>query len=166
MKKKKKQLSPLCRLVLAKAIEADQPLPEWYLIFPEGISEYANGESILVDESSWQRVQSKLADRGIDVVVDYEHQTQAGTEAPAGGWVKEWKWDGGIWAKIEWTEKAESYLRAKEYRYFSPGFLRKKGVNGVPGKLVAIQHIALTNWAYPQGAYSQDAVPIWRCSAA
>ena len=36
-KKKKEQLSPLCQLVLAKAIEADQDLPEWYLIFPEGI---------------------------------------------------------------------------------------------------------------------------------
>lgn len=63
----------------------------------------------------------------IDIVVDYEHATLWGGEAPAAGWIKKIPVslkveNGEFFAKIAWTEKAKSHIMAGEYRYLSPVF--------------------------------------------
>jgi phage I-like protein len=59
-----------------------------------------------------------------DVVLDYEHQTLTGDQAPAAGWIKKLvnKGKDGLWAVVEWTDKALEYIKNKEYRFLSPVF--------------------------------------------
>lgn len=69
----------------------------------------------------WQRTATPL-------VVDYEHQTQLaaqnGQPAPAAGWITslEWEEGRGLFAGVDWTDKARAHIRAGEYRYISPVF--------------------------------------------
>ncbi|WP_412389917.1 phage protease [Desulfovibrio piger] len=69
----------------------------------------------------WQRTATPL-------VVDYEHQTQLaaqnGRPAPAAGWITslEWEEGRGLFAGVDWTDKARAHIRAGEYRYISPVF--------------------------------------------
>ena len=69
----------------------------------------------------WQRTATPL-------VVDYEHQTQLaaqnGQPAPAAGWITslEWEEGRGLFAAVDWTDKARAHIRAGEYRYISPVF--------------------------------------------
>lgn len=61
-------------------------------------------------------------------MVDYEHQTQLaaqnGQPAPAAGWITslEWEEGRGLFAGVDWTDKARAHIRAGEYRYISPVF--------------------------------------------
>jgi len=77
------------------------------------------------------------------MVIDYEHQTLAGTEAPAAGWITKLinKGREGIWAAVEWTDRAKQYLANKEYKYVSPVFLKRLSDN----KVVRLINVALTN---------------------
>ncbi len=58
-----------------------------------------------------------------DLVLDYEHQTLAGGEAPAAAWFDIAVRDGVLWAvNVRWTERAKTMVEAGEYRYVSPVF--------------------------------------------
>lgn len=93
-----------------------------------------------VDEESFAAMQRQIVRRGVDLVVDYEHQTLKGVEAPAAGWVKALKLeDGQIKAEVEWTPRGEAYLKNREYRYLSPVILAKNG------KAMGLHSLALTN---------------------
>ena len=85
---------------------------------------------------------------GHDLVIDYEHQTLSGDVAPAAGWIKQLvdKGQNGLWAVVEWTERALNYLRNKEYRFLSPTFTLD-GVDTVTGDRVGalLVNAALTN---------------------
>ena len=117
--------------------------PEWILLFKAGWNELEGEISYLVDELSFEMVRGDFERRGNDIVFDYEHQTLTGQEAPAAGWIKELKWEDGkgIWARVEWTEKAAARIVKKEYRYFSPVFY----VRPSDKRLVALDSVALTN---------------------
>lgn len=94
--------------------------PETITVLPLGHVVSSKGE-FDVDEGSFQAMKAQIAQRGVDLVVDYEHQTLKGVEAPAAGWVKELKLeDGNIVAVVEWTPRGAEYLKNKEYRYLSP----------------------------------------------
>jgi len=65
---------------------------------------------------------------GVDLVVDYEHQSQLsqwnGQPAPAAGWIdRVFVRDGAVWGAVRWTARASGMIRAREYRYISPTFL-------------------------------------------
>lgn len=95
-----------------------------------------------VDEESFKAMKDQIAQRGVDLVVDYEHQTLKGVEAPAAGWVKELKLeDGQIKAVVEWTPRGAEYLKNKEYRYLSPVVNVRKADN----KATGLHSLALTN---------------------
>ena len=81
--------------------------------------------------------------RSNDIVIDYEHQTLKSVEAPAAGWIKKLinRGEQGLWAAVEWTEKAAKYLANREYRYFSPVFMVRKSDR----KVVQVTNAALTN---------------------
>ncbi len=103
----------------------------------------------LLNDEVAARVLELARGRGVDFVVDYEHQTvQAednGQPAPAAGWIDpaqiEWRPGAGLYAPIKWTEAARARIQADEYRYLSPVFRYRE----TTGEVVELLHFALTN---------------------
>ncbi len=124
-------------------LEAGDGAPEWFHLLPLGTRELVDGRPpILVDQQDLDRIIAAWKARGNDLVIDYEHQTLGGGQAPAAGWIKELQArPDGLWARTEWTDKARQYLESREYRYFSP--VLSMGGNGHP---VAVENAALTNY--------------------
>ena len=90
--------------------------PETIFVLPIGHVVSSKGE-FDVDDESYKAMKAQIAKRGVDLVVDYEHQTLKGCEAPAAGWVKELKLeDGQIKAVVEWTPRGAQYVVNKEVR--------------------------------------------------
>jgi phage I-like protein len=78
-------------------------------------------EPLEVDAESLKIVAEGFHQRGVDVVVDYEHQSLQGNRAPAAGWITELAIrEDGLWGRVEWTQQAQEHLWRREYRYFSP----------------------------------------------
>lgn len=126
-----------------------QGAPEVVKILPLGKVKSQKGD-FLVDDESFKEIKNTFKERGIDVVVDYEHQTLENVQAPAGGWIKDiFIQDGAIAAKVEWTPKAQEYLKNKEYRYLSPVVLVRKS----DSKAVVLHSVALTNTPAIDGMY-------------
>jgi phage I-like protein len=88
-----------------------------------------------------------------DIVIDYEHQTLNGTEAPAGGWIKELvnKGDEGLWGKVEWTKRGKGYLEGKEYKYLSPVLLSSYRDDEGWARPSVLHSAALTNKPFIDG---------------
>jgi phage I-like protein len=129
----------------AKAGSQDQAviLPEWIRVLPLGRVELADHrEPFMVDEDSLKSMVEAYRSRGIDLVIDYEHQSLQGERAPAAGWIKDLEArSDGLWARVDWTQQARDYLEKKEYRYFSP-VLRLDPETRRP---TALMHVGLTN---------------------
>lgn len=124
--------------------------PDRIKILPVGTVNSEKG-SFTVDEESYRAMKAEMQRRGIDIVIDYEHQTLEGVQAPAGGWVKDLAYTPeAIEAKVEWTPKAQEYLKNKEYRYLSPVVLTRKKDN----KAVALHSLALTNTPAINGMFA------------
>ncbi len=65
--------------------------PSEFLLVRYGDNDFTKGEEMgrfAFDEESADHVIADFAKRGKDVVVDYEHQTLSGNEAPAAGWIR------------------------------------------------------------------------------
>lgn len=78
-----------------------------------------------VTERSYTEILTRNAARKNPLVIDYEHQSLYGVEAPAAGWMKQLESRGaaGLWAvNVEWTPRARLYLQNREYRFLSPVF--------------------------------------------
>jgi phage I-like protein len=118
-------------------------LPEWIRVLPLGKVELADHrEPFMVDEASLTSMVAAFRSRGIDLVIDYEHQSLNGERAPAAGWIKDLEARGdGLWARVDWTQQAAEYLAQREYRYFSP-VLRLDPETRRP---LALMHVGLTN---------------------
>lgn len=87
---------------------------------------------------------------GVDMLVNYDHQSEfsavpgVGGQAKAAGWIKPDTLEvgaDGIYVEAEWTEPAEAALNAREYRYYSPHFRAAR----VTGDLTRIVNVGLTN---------------------
>ncbi|MCX5892094.1 MAG: hypothetical protein NTW80_03825 [Deltaproteobacteria bacterium] len=118
-------------------------LPEWIRILPLGKVELSDSrEPFEVDAPSLAAMVAAFRSRGVDLVIDYEHQSLQGERAPAAGWIKDLEArPDGLWARVEWTRQAREYLLSKEYRYFSP-VLRLDPETRRP---LALMHLGLTN---------------------
>ncbi|MDP2168398.1 MAG: phage protease [Thermodesulfovibrionales bacterium] len=127
--------------------------PSEIQVIPFGAHHTDKGDFVL-DEESAEAVVNDFNSRQNDMVIDYEHQTLSGQEAPAAGWIKRLtfyppssplakggKEGGGIWAAVQWTERARDYLSGREYRYLSPVFLKRLADN----RVVRLINAALTN---------------------
>ncbi|PYG86729.1 phage I-like protein [Ruminiclostridium sufflavum DSM 19573] len=115
--------------------------PEKVKLLPIGHVKSQKGD-FDVDEESFRLMKEKFQERGLDIVIDYEHQTLKDVQAPAGGWIKDLSIeDGAIVAKVEWTQQGKKYLENKEYRYLSPVVLVRKS----DGKAIVLHSAALTN---------------------
>lgn len=119
-------------------------IPAEIQVIPYGHTDTPKGPFVL-NETAAQAVINAFDTRKNDVVIDYEHQTIAypPVEAPAAGWIKKLinKGKDGIWAVVEWTEKAKQYIANKEYRYVSPVFFKYQTNNEV----FRLVNVALTN---------------------
>ncbi len=112
-------------------------------LLPSGEISPRGKSSFIVDELSRKEILEAFESGTTDLVVDYEHQSLSGSEAPAAGWVRELydRGEDGIWAKVEWTARAAEYLAGREYRYISPVMLIRKS----DGRAVELLGAALTN---------------------
>lgn len=117
-------------------------VPTEVRLFVRGENDSTKGTFTFDDESA-ASVLANYRERGIDVGVDYEHQSLSDPpiEAPAAGWCSgiEVRDDGLYAVGIRWTERARQMLEAGEYRYFSPAF------EHVGGHVRALINFALTN---------------------
>lgn len=116
-------------------------VPEIVKLLPIGHIQSQKGD-FDVDSESFAEMKRNFEGRGIDIVIDYEHQTLKDMQAPAGGWIKELILQAdAIAAQVEWTPAAKKYLENKEYKYLSPVVLVRKRDN----KATALHSVALTN---------------------
>jgi len=129
-------------VLICKDLEGKVPLE--IQVIPYGYHDTPKGPFTLDDEGAREIIETFEAQKN-DMVTDYEHQTLADppVEAPAAGWIKKLVNRGadGIWAVIEWTEKAKQYIANREYKYVSPVFLKRISDN----RVVRLINVALTN---------------------
>ena len=102
---------------------------DWVQLFPLGNVTARDGRKWKVTDP--HAIVAKSLQASVDMVVDYEHQTDYskdnGQPAPAAGWIKELEVrPDGIWGRVEWTGTAKRHLDEREYRYISPTFLFDK----------------------------------------
>ena len=137
------------KLVLSSGVEVSG-VPDVVKILPMGLVKSQKGDFV-VDNESFESIERIFKTRGIDIVIDYEHQTLEDVQAPASGWIKSlFIQDGAIACKVEWTPKAQEYLKNKEYKYLSPVVVVRKR----DGKAVALSSVGLTNTPAIDGMYS------------
>ena len=119
-------------------------VPEWVQLLPAGLFGGRDGRGpYLLDETAVLRAFSA---GGMDLPVDYEHQTLEASErkgpVPAAGWIEALEVRGGeLWARVSWTPRAAELIAAREYRYLSPVFRHDEG-----GRIVRIEGAALTHY--------------------
>jgi phage I-like protein len=131
-------------LLLIVAKEMESAAPGEFQILPYGEVSIEGEPPAIVDEAAMAGIVAAFERRGNDMVVDYEHQTLKDVQAPAAGWIKRLinKGKDGLWAVVEWTDKAKGYLTSREYRYFSPVmWVAKQG-----RRVVRLENAALTNY--------------------
>jgi len=117
--------------------------PAEFCVLPAGRIDMKDYGSAELDEAGAACIIAEYDRRGLDMVIDYEHQTLKDTQAPAAGWIKSLVWKGaeGLWAVVDWTVQAAAYLANREYRYFSPVV----SIHEKTGRIIGLLNVALTN---------------------
>lgn len=129
----------------ADAADDGQPLaPEWVQLIPAGSFSGRDGRGPYLLNSA--AVLAAFQKGGIDLPIDYEHQTLSATDkagpVPAAGWIKALEVrEGSLWGRVEWTPKAAQLIAQREYRFLSPVFRHDKA-----GRIVALEGAGLTHY--------------------
>lgn len=117
-------MNPEKLLLFDSATAIDGEPPKSFPVLRYGKAKYTKGGEpgeLEFSMADAQSVVKEFLERGKDLVIDYEHQTLSGGEAPASGWVKSLRAEpDGLYADVEWTDRAATLMRGREYRYFSP----------------------------------------------
>ncbi|MEW6560404.1 MAG: phage protease [Pseudomonadota bacterium] len=118
-------LTDLPGLATSLSASADFTPPEWVHLIPAGTFYGRDGRGPYTLDA--QAVLDAFAAGGIDLPLDYEHQTLSAEDktgpVPAAGWIKALQARAdGIWAQVEWTAQATALLADKAYRFLSPVF--------------------------------------------
>jgi phage I-like protein len=127
--------------------EVGPGVPEWVVLMPAG--EVKGSSRMVCEAGDADRVINAFQQKGVSLVVDYEHQTLGGDYAsptglaPAAGWVNEMRFDPGrgLLGRVDWTPRARTSLAAREYRYLSPVMFKNKGTD----RVLRMHSAALTN---------------------
>ena len=124
----------------------ERTAPESFLLLKFGANVYTKDgkeDSFRFDDASADALIAEFNSRSRDLVIDFEHSTLSGNEAPAAGWIDRLeKTAEGLCAHVKyWTDKARDYLIKGEYRYFSPTLLFGRGGQSPD----ALHSVALTN---------------------
>ena len=143
------------QVVQGTAIEAlasgsSSPLPTEFRLLQIGENRTSKG-AFKLDSAGLAAIMAAYKDQGVDLAIDYEHQTfnaaANGKPAPAAGWFKPEARADGLWATgVKWTDGASAMLKAKEYRYFSPTFEVDKNK-----RITRLLPIAITNHPATKG---------------
>ena len=118
------------------------------LLAPDGVVESTNGRFIVDAEGAAMMVES-FERQGVQLVVDFEHQTLGGAysapdgRAPAAGWVTRifYEVGRGVSALVKWNSKTREAIREGAYGYVSPVLIVRK--NDL--KAIGLHSVALTN---------------------
>lgn len=121
--------------------------PTTVLLLPAGFVQGANGDFIVDDESA-RSIIAAHRQRGVDFVIDYEHQSLGGAYAPPSGiapaaaWIKSFSWRPGVglFASVDWTRPGAERVSCREYRYLSPVVHVDSNL-----RVVALDSVGLTN---------------------
>ena len=70
------------KLMLSVSSSEIDGVPSVIKLLPLGLVKSQKGDFI-VDEESFKRIKNTFKERGIDIVIDYEHQTLEDVQAPA-----------------------------------------------------------------------------------
>ena len=121
-------------------------VPHNFLLLKYGANVYTRDgkeDSFRFDDASADALIAEFNSRSRDLVIDFEHSTLSGNEAPAAGWIDRLEKNAeGLCAHVKyWTDKAKDYLNKGEYRYFSPTLLFGRGGKSPD----ALHSVALTN---------------------
>lgn len=122
---------------------ASGDVPEWVELIPAGQFYGRDGRGPYFLNAD--AVQQAFASWAMPLAIDYEHQAfnalENGQPAPAAGWINALEVrTGAMWGKVEWTERAASYIAPREYRFLSPVFDYDKS-----GQIVRVTGAGLTN---------------------
>lgn len=120
-------------------------LPTEFRLFQFGDNPTSKG-TFKLDEAGAKSVMDAYKLAGVELALDYEHQTfeaaSNGKPAPAAGWFVPASRPDGIYAtNVRWTPRAAEMLKGREYRYFSPTFTVDKQL-----RITRILNVALTNF--------------------
>lgn len=110
-------------------------------------ADYPALQDWLCDTSVAQALIARFNSEGMPLLLDYEHQTllveENGQPAPASGWGNNLQLlEDGLYAEVEWTERAKAMIRAGEYKFISPVFT----FDSQTGAVLKLLHVALTNY--------------------
>jgi phage I-like protein len=132
-------------MMVLNTIDLAGNVPAEIQLIPYGANETGKYGPQIVDDEAIGLIMLSAESRKNDAVIDYEHQTFSTppVASPAAGWIKKLvnKGKDGIWAVVEWTEKARQMIANKEYRYLSPVTVIRKADR----RVLAILGAGLTN---------------------
>lgn len=157
----RQQATPCSAIVVAAGPAGE--LPEWLHCVPIGQwLGHWSGRAFAVGVDECAAILASHVRAGIDIVVDFEHQSLhagygQGPSAPAAGWIDrlETRAD-GVWGHVrEWCPRGAASLAAREYRYLSPvlEFGSPDRATGTPRACV-LSSVALTNQPFFAGDLS------------
>lgn len=117
-------------------------VPEEIEILPYPVWETDDG-TLVTDDESQRAVVEHFRRRRTKLVIDYEHQTLEGTEAPAAGWLTDLIPGGerGLRGRTSWTPRGAQYVANREYDYHSPVVAYQKSTR----RVLMLHSLALTN---------------------
>jgi phage I-like protein len=125
----------------------------WLQLSPYGVWKgHPNGPFDL-NQQVYSEVEVNFKRRERDTVVDYEHATLSGSEAPAAGWISRLRQESdGLWGLIKWNANAREKIEKDEYRYLSPVFIWSHQDNRSGKEMGCYLHsVALTNSPFLDG---------------
>ncbi|MCT8785044.1 phage protease [Glaesserella parasuis] len=141
--KRKFKLNPIaCSFELAKEVNGRIQLFPFGWFYPQDGREGA----FYVGDSNGYQLADEINQLGIELMIDYEHQTlfiaENGKGNPAAGWIvrAEYISGEGLFADVRWTSKAATEIKDGVYRYISPLFLADAS-----GTVIKVLNAALTN---------------------
>lgn len=104
---------------------------------------------------NFRRTQALSKDADHTCPIDYNHASLSygAEDAKAAGWVTDvYQKEDGLYAKVNWTEKAAEYIRNGEYKYISPEFgLDSQDEYGEEAEGPSLFAAALTNRPFLKG---------------
>jgi len=128
-----KKKGPMTRLIHASDLlfvsddnEDDSPADS-FVIFPKGVMRTSKG-NFMFDDVSAALVMQAYGDHGMaQLPIDYDHGMLSGKpsaeSSSAAGWFTPSIVDGSlVAANVEWTPRAVSMLKHREFRHYSPAF--------------------------------------------
>ena len=140
------------KLLVAACASALHQSDSRLIIIPEGNFKGVDGRPIEAPHWSLsaergRQIVTALNSRNINMVIDYEHGTlkaqESGQPAPAAGWLQKFEYVDGVGicsSAYTWTDKAQGFIDAEEYKYLSPVFSYTP-----TGEVTGLLCVALTN---------------------